>query len=77
MVFKIDVPPGLLGEMTTAIARPARSGGTTEVAATNAAAMNRPWIAPVSAMLSISRKGLYLKRQRYGFDTSTDAQDLT
>ncbi len=33
--------------MTTAIARPIRAGGTTEVPAANAAAMNRPWTAPV------------------------------
>jgi DNA-binding NtrC family response regulator len=28
-----------------------------------------------ATMLGISRKGLYLKRQRYGFDTSADAPD--
>ena len=35
-------------EMTIAIARPARSGGTTEVAVTMPAAMNNPCTAPIS-----------------------------
>jgi hypothetical protein len=53
-VWPANVPSGTptapltaVPEITTAIARPARSGGTTAVPAANAAAMNTPWNAPV------------------------------
>jgi hypothetical protein len=50
-----SAPDTATPEITTAIARPMRAGGTTEMPAAKAAAMNRPWNAPVSVRATRNR----------------------